>query len=923
MPPLSKLTTKAREALRRAHELAIERGQNHVNPVHLLCALILQEESMVTSILDKMEIDTPMLSDIVLEHIEAPEGSNVLSPSYQIYLTPDLAQILDNSVRVATSMKDEFISTEHVFLSIFDIPCIARDILSRFKIDREAVVKIVEELKKNPQTKDAEPKKFRTLYKYARSLTKLAKENKLDPVIGRDSEIMRIIQILSRRTKNNPILIGEAGVGKTAIAEGLAIRMAQGDIPESLKDKELVSLDLGSLIAGTKYRGEFEERLKNILREVEKADGKVILFIDEMHTLVGAGASEGSMDASNMLKPALARGELRALGATTLKEYQKYIGRDPALTRRFQPVFVNEPSTEDAIAILRGLKEKYELFHGVRITDDAIVAAVTLASRYITDRFLPDKVVDLIDEAASSLRISLENMPPALEETRRKIMRFEIEREALKKEISLRQGSRGQSNKEAKSRMSKIEKEIADLKEGTSELELKWTNEKETIGDIKRLKKELEGLRVEAEMVEARADLSKAAEIRYGTIPALEKDLAQKTKRLQKLQSSRRILKEEINAEDIAGVVARWTGIPVSRMLESEAAKLTRMEDELKKRIVGQNEAVTKISDTIRRSRAGISDPNRPIGSFIFLGPTGVGKTELTKALAEFLFNDDKALIRVDMSEFMEKHSVSKLIGAPPGYVGYDEAGGLTEAVRHRPYAVILFDEIEKAHPEVFNVLLQVLDNGRLTDSKGRTVNFRNTVIIMTSNIGAQHIDRMEKIGFARESGNRDRENYIEAKNKIMSSLKDYFRPEFLNRVDDMIIFDILSPAAIREIVKIQVEQIVKRLADKHIGLTLSTLVFDYLAKEGYNPQYGARPLKRLIQNKILTPVANLLISQEVTKGGVIEVDVRPIEKGFSQEASVEFRFEVKKKSPLSPRTPVRRDKEEIPIVMPKMVGQK
>ncbi|MDE2172824.1 MAG: AAA family ATPase, partial [Patescibacteria group bacterium] len=811
MPPISKLTTKAREALRRAHELAIERGQNHVNPVHLLCALILQEESMVTSILDRMEVDTPMLTDVVLEHIESPDGSNVLSPSYQIYLTPDLAQILDNSLRIAANLKDEFISTEHIFLSIFDVPCVARDILNRFKIEKEAVTKVIEELKSNPPSKDSEPKKFRTLYKYARSLTKLARENKLDPVIGRDAEIMRIIQILSRRTKNNPMLIGEAGVGKTAIVEGLALRMSQGDIPESLKDKELVSLDLGQLIAGTKYRGEFEERLKNILKEVERSDGKIILFIDEIHTLVGAGASEGSMDASNMLKPALARGELRAIGATTLKEYQKYIEKDPALTRRFQPVYVNEPSVEDAVAILRGLKEKYEMFHGVHITDDAIVAAVNLASRYISDRFLPDKVVDLIDEAASSLRISLENMPPRLEETRRKIMRLEIEKEALKKE----------KGKEAQARLSKIDTEIADLKESTSELELKWKNEKETISDIKRLKKELEALRIEGEAAESRSDLARAAEIRYGRLPMLEKELDQKNKRLKKLQSSRRILKEEITAEDIAAVVSRWTGIPVSRMLESEAAKLVRMEDELKKRIVGQDEAVQKISDTIRRSRAGIADPNRPIGSFIFLGPTGVGKTELTKALAEFLFNDEKALIRVDMSEFMEKHSVSKLIGAPPGYVGYDEAGGLTESVRHRPYSVILFDEIEKAHPEVFNILLQVLDNGRLTDSKGRSVNFRNTVIIMTSNIGAQHIERMEKLGFAKNVADQDKENYAEAKNKINAALKDYFRPEFLNRVDDIIIFDILSPDVIKQIVKIQVDQVVRRLADKQIELVL------------------------------------------------------------------------------------------------------
>ncbi len=892
MPPFNNFTTKARDVIRRAHELAVERGQNHVTPVHLLSALVLEDESVVVSILDKLEVDSMSLAEALLDVIEPSTSmENVVSPSYQLYLTQELGQILGEvAPRIAQEMKDEHISCEHLLLALFDVPGQAHDLLIRYHLERTAVVSVLEEFRKQNITDSTPSKKLRSIYKYTRNLTELASKDKLDPVIGRDNEIGRLIQIISRRTKNNPILIGEAGVGKTAVVEGLAIRMAKGDVPESLKGKELVSLDLGALIAGTKYRGEFEERLKKIMKEIERAEGKIILFIDEIHTIVGAGAAEGSMDASNMLKPALARGELRAIGATTIREYQKHIEKDPALTRRFQPVIVSEPSPEDAIAILRGLKEKYEIFHGVHITDDAIIAAVTLSSRYIADRFLPDKAIDLIDEAASALRIALENKPPVLEDAHRRIMRFEIEKESLKKESE----ATGDTSKNAKMRTKKIDTEISDLREKTREIELKWNNEKELVVDIRTIKKGLEAARLESENAEQKADLAVAAEIRYARIPALEKDLAFKIARLKKLQSSRRILREEVTEPDIAEVVARWTGIPVTKMLEEEASKFAHIHEELAKRVVGQKEAIEKVADAVKRSRAGIADPNRPIGSFLFLGPTGVGKTELSKALAQFMFNDDKALIRVDMSEYMEKHSVSKMIGSPPGYVGHEEAGNLTETVRHRPYSVLLFDEIEKAHPDVFNILLQVLDNGHLTDSKGRTVNFKNTVIILTSNIGSEHIDKMQSIGFG--SHKSDKVDYADAKERVMASLKDFFRPEFLNRLDEIVLFDILSPEVIRSIVGLQVDIIKKRLADKEIVLDVTPEVLTYLAEKGYDPHYGARPLKRLIQNKILTPVASFMISQNMLKGGRVAVTM---EKG-------EIAIRVEKKSPLKPRVRVK-----------------
>jgi len=864
MPPLTRFTTKAKEAVRRAHELAIERGQNHVTPVHLFVAMLVQEDSIVVSILEKLEIDYLLLTDVLYEMIEGDDAGETLTPSYQMFLTKEMAAVFQDSADIAKEMADDFISTEHLFLSLIESEdANLIEVMSKFKLESAQVYKIINEIRQS-DTPIATQKKNKNLAKYTRNLTEMARENKLDPVIGRDKEVKRVIQILSRRTKNNPILIGEAGVGKTAIAEGIAQRIANNDVPESLKGKEVAALDIGMLVAGTKFRGEFEERLKALMKEVEQAEGEIVLFIDEIHTIVGAGASDGALDASNLLKPALARGDLRAIGATTLKEYQKYIEKDPALTRRFQPVFVSEPSRDDAITIMRGIKEKYEVYHGIRITDDALVASVDLSSRYLTDRYLPDKAIDLIDESSSALKISLQNKPEELENADRELVSLEIEKRALQSEKGVK----------AKKRLAEIEEKMANLRETTSDIELKWNNEKETLNVIKEIKENIDSFRSDAERAEAMGDLSRAAEVRYVLIPQLEKELVTQTKKLKNLQKNRRMIHEDITAESIADVVSKWTGVPVSKMLAAEMEKLDGMEAYLKESIIGQDKAVTKITNAVKRSRVGISDPDRPIGSFMLMGPTGVGKTEITKKLAEFMFDDKEALIRVDMSEFMEGHSVSKLIGSPPGYVGHDDGGGLTEKVRHRPYSVVLFDEIEKAHPEIFNILLQVLDNGQLTDGKGRAVNFRNTIVVMTSNVGSEFVDKMEAIGFRGEEEEEDKESaYSEAKGKVMDSLKNHFRPEFLNRLDEIIVFDTLEHDSLKDIIGIQMGIVEERLGDKEIKLKITKKAMEELTKEGYNPEYGARPLKRAIQSHILNPLASEMIKAGAGAKGTFHVD--------------------------------------------------
>jgi len=844
-----KMTVKTQEALVTAQEKAISMSAGALEPEHLLLALLDQEGGFVPDLLKKIGAPLARLRenlDSTLQKLPKVTGG-------QISLSPALNRVLESAQKEADGMHDAFVSTEHLLLALADAKeTQSGKLLNQNGVTRDSILSALKELRGGEAVTDQNPEqKYQALAKYCRDLTQLAAQGKLDPVIGRDDEIRRVLQVLSRRTKNNPVLIGEPGVGKTAIVEGLAQRIVSGDIPETLKDKLVMALDMGALIAGAKYRGEFEDRLKAVIKEVARSEGKIILFIDEMHTLVGAGAAEGALDASNMLKPALARGELHCIGATTLNEYRKYIEKDAALERRFQQVFAGEPSVEETISILRGLKERYEVFHGTRIKDGAIVAAATLSDRYITDRFLPDKAIDLIDEAASRLRIEIDSMPTEIDEVERRIIQLEIEKQALLRE----------QDPQAQNRLKKLEDDLAALKAQSAELKEHWLREKSIIKDLRQLKERLEEKKEDAKRYEREGNLSRTAEIRYGEIPAIQKDMEEKRLTLEAIQAEGKMLPEEVDAEMVAEVVAKWTGIPVTRMLEAESEKLIHMEERLRTRVVGQDEALTLVANAVRRARSGLADPNRPVGSFIFLGPTGVGKTETARALAQFLFDDDQAVVRIDMSEYQEKHTVARLIGAPPGYVGYEEGGQLTEAVRRRPYCIVLFDEIEKAHPEVFNVFLQILDDGRLTDGQGRTVDFKNAVIIMTSNLGSQWIQQYGATDYAR------------MQTEVMETLKESFRPEFLNRVDEIVIYRALPLERIKEIVIIQLKSLTKRLEEKGIALEVSEAARELLAKEGYDAAYGARPLKRALQRKIQDPLALMLLEGKFGPGDLVLVD--------------------------------------------------